>query len=337
MSIQFPSPASQGDTFTASNGVIYTYDNGGWTANSVSGLDNSYVNISGDTMTGDLTVPSLNGGPLAGFRNQLINGGFRFWQRATTSGADYVADRWRMTGGSGNTYVRQNNNADLAALGFAFGLKNEGPGVTILGQYIELDRNGRSCQFPVGSEWTWSVWSNAEPTTTLIRWSKDDNTTSEVAATPGAWTVIGTQGAFNRYQQTFTIANDPVDSGINSLLVRFNLALNQVVSGCQLEPGPVATPFEHRPIGTELALCQRYYQTLESVILLVRTSNAADRSLRVPRTVTMRSDPTETGSVTNSTSTATLSGIAGELRMYAQATNQAGVVNMNDYTADAEL
>ena len=28
----------------------------------------------------------------------------------------------------------------------------------------------------------------------------------------------------------------------------------------QLEPGPVATPFEHRPIGTELALCQRYLE-----------------------------------------------------------------------------
>ena len=27
----------------------------------------------------------------------------------------------------------------------------------------------------------------------------------------------------------------------------------------QLEPGPVATPFEHRPVGTELTLCQRYF------------------------------------------------------------------------------
>lgn len=27
----------------------------------------------------------------------------------------------------------------------------------------------------------------------------------------------------------------------------------------QIEPGPVATPFERRPVGQELALCQRYY------------------------------------------------------------------------------
>jgi hypothetical protein len=31
------------------------------------------------------------------------------------------------------------------------------------------------------------------------------------------------------------------------------------VTGLQIEEGSVATPFEHRPIGTELALCQRYY------------------------------------------------------------------------------
>jgi hypothetical protein len=32
------------------------------------------------------------------------------------------------------------------------------------------------------------------------------------------------------------------------------------ITGVQLEVGTVATPFERRPYGTELALCQRYYQ-----------------------------------------------------------------------------
>jgi hypothetical protein len=34
--------------------------------------------------------------------------------------------------------------------------------------------------------------------------------------------------------------------------------------GVQLEAGPQATPFEQRPIGVELALCQRYYALLAS-------------------------------------------------------------------------
>jgi len=35
------------------------------------------------------------------------------------------------------------------------------------------------------------------------------------------------------------------------------------IAGVQLEEGPVATPFEQRPIGLELSLCQRYYESGE--------------------------------------------------------------------------
>jgi hypothetical protein len=37
-------------------------------------------------------------------------------------------------------------------------------------------------------------------------------------------------------------------------------ANNFYITGVQLETGTVATTFEYRPFGTELALCQRYYE-----------------------------------------------------------------------------
>lgn len=43
------------------------------------------------------------------------------------------------------------------------------------------------------------------------------------------------------------------------------------ITGVQLEEGPVATPFEQRPIGIELALCQRYYEKSYAMDVAPRT------------------------------------------------------------------
>lgn len=47
-----------------------------------------------------------------------------------------------------------------------------------------------------------------------------------------------------------------ITGGVNTT-IEFNAG---TVANVQLEVGSVATPFEHRPYGTELALCQRYYE-----------------------------------------------------------------------------
>ena len=41
------------------NGVLYTWDGDKWVANKQISYDGRYVNVTGDTMTGDLTVPNL--------------------------------------------------------------------------------------------------------------------------------------------------------------------------------------------------------------------------------------------------------------------------------------
>ena len=64
------------------------------------------------------------------------------------------------------------------------------------------------------------------------------------------------------------------------------------ITQVQLEQGAVATPFEQRPIGVELALCQRYYQIFRSHILSSSYAVGAYASSRTNFEQTMRTTPT---------------------------------------------
>ena len=66
---------------------------------------------------------------------------------------------------------------------------------------------------------------------------------SSSSATAGAWT--GTSGIYSA-------------TGATNLMATLNATW--YVTGVQLETGSVATPFERRPYGTELMLCQRYFE-----------------------------------------------------------------------------
>lgn len=64
------------------------------------------------------------------------------------------------------------------------------------------------------------------------------------------------------------------------------------INNAMLEAGPVATPFERRPIGTELALCQRYYVRQAFNASGVSSSGDARYYFSLTYPVTMRVAPT---------------------------------------------
>lgn len=265
MSIQFPDSPFQGQTFEASNGVFYTFIDGGWTANNADALDDRFVNLTGDTMTGDLTVPSLNDGQLGGFRNLIMNGsglvsqrGLPFTAVMPAGGSLYSWDRWKAGAAVGSNFGAAAGSRD----GRNTMIFNADAQYTV-GQYIEYA----------------NVWHLGGKTVTLSYWAKAANSfTGNVGLEwldtasgpipgfgPGVNESVSVTTAWQYFTHTFTVPTTGTGFGNDWCLncgwssISANAALE--IQDVQLEKGTVATPFEHRPIGVELSLCQRYYET----------------------------------------------------------------------------
>jgi hypothetical protein len=315
MTIQFPANKFVNDTFDY-NGLTYVWDGEKWTASGAAAFEDAYVNVTGDTMTGDLTVPSLNDGPLAGFRNQIINGDFRVWQRGTTKTFTgvapnqysdfYIADRWLVSFNAGagvNATASRTSFATTGIPGAVWGINFAQPGAVGIGmnQVIEVEPSTNGV-FSDGSTWTLSWWTDNSNLQPDCRWCQAATDATAPSHTISATRTLETIGSFTRYSATITISQNvrAGDLGLRVLLSDPNAApASFSIAQVQLEPGPVATPFEHRPIGTELALCQRYYYAhnfgaLDSAFSVVYKTGGSTTHCPLPISypVTMRSTPT---------------------------------------------
>jgi hypothetical protein len=81
------------------------------------------------------------------------------------------------------------------------------------------------------------------------------------------------------------------------------------ITGVQLEKGSTATSFDYRPYGTELQLCQRYYQVLDGSLATYSIGGAAMANY-YRNLATMRSSPTVT--VTTAPTYVNASGITSD-------------------------
>ena len=97
------------------------------------------------------------------------------------------------------------------------------------------------------------------------------------------------------------------------------------ITGVQLEKGSVATSFDYRPYGTELQLCQRYYDTSVGTIFLVAAAAFTVRFATVMRTSPTMVVTVNTGTLTDSS--------AGPAAYRAQSS----AIAVFNYTASAEL
>lgn len=181
--------------------------------------------------------------------------------------------------------------ADAESLTLSFWVKSNVTGTYIV-RFSDED-NGRyiSQSYTVTSSGVWEKKIITIPGDTSGVISNDNNRSLNLQ-----WWL----GAGNDYKSGSLGTSWGADVAANFAVGQVNVAANTnnywQVTGVQLETGTVATEFEFKSYGTELAECQRYYQVDSNAQFFggYGTSPGGAAFLQRPFVVTMRSAPTVT-------------------------------------------
>jgi hypothetical protein len=238
-----------------------------------------------------------------GFKNRLINGAMGIWQRGTTltgtgaAAAQYLADRWG-AGTLTSSFVMSRSTDVPSGIGFPYSLKIQrtaGQTSTAQANAIQVIESNNMLDL-AGQSVTLSFWakcganySQASSGLTIII---ETGTVADQSLynAQGAWTgaayPVNTTATLTTSWQKFTYTGT-VGSTVLGMCVYF--AMTPVgtagaddsfyITGVQLEKGVTATSFDYRPFGTELVLCQRYYETTDVLYTLASWTTAANQAV----------------------------------------------------------
>ena len=227
-----------------------------------------------------------------GFKNRIINGDFKIAQRGTsftsTSSANnddtYNLDRWYvLSDGNDIVDITQTTTVPTGAqnsIGLDVETINKKFGIA---QIIEAS----NCYDAIGGNVTLSFQAKVSSTTKLdnvkcaiVAWSGTaDTVTSDIIS---AW---GAEGTNPTLIANATYENTPANLNVTTSFATYSVTANVdtastsniivfiwsdvtdttlgdflYITNVQLEKGSTATSFDYRPYGTELQLCQRYYE-----------------------------------------------------------------------------
>jgi Protein of unknown function (DUF2793) len=203
--------------------------------------------------TGSTQLTSINEGPLAGFRNFLINGRIDIWQRGTSfTTSTYTADRMCILIGGGRTHTTaRSTDVPSGEGGFQYAMQCVvGGAAPASGGFIILRQPIEAKGQLIGRTMTLSVWVKG-PVDGTFAMSVYDNGIS----------MFTSAGTWQRYSITITLTDPyPSLSHIFADIWRDASDGTWLITGAQLEYGALATPFEQRPPAIEWTLCQRYYE-----------------------------------------------------------------------------
>jgi hypothetical protein len=226
-----------------------------------------------------LVSSNINGGGVTG-QNHLINGGMDIWQRGTSFAIGgpgtvvYTADRWTCYSGNTGTITRDTSFMPAgfeSSLKFTSTINNSGIDFY---QLIET-KNVIPLQGKTVTLSAYVAGTNGKTASGMTAYYSTTNDdmiylTSGVLMQNIAIPSPLSSTSFQRISTTFTV---PVTAKTIRIGLMSNVLNNTEFinwTGVQLEVGSVATPFSRAggTISTELAACQRYYQSLPNAIFL---------------------------------------------------------------------
>jgi hypothetical protein len=224
------------------------------------------INAKGQvTSTGTAAIP--NG--LTGFRNRIINGDMRIDQRNAGASQTFTAaaalaysiDRFygyctganatgqRVAGTAPNEFSYRFTGA-ASVTGIGFGTRLEATNTTDLAGSTATLSVQLANSLLTSVTWTAYYASTADAFGTLASPTRTQIST-------GTFTVTS---SLTTYSTQISIPS-AATTGIEIVFtVGAQTSGTWTIDNVQLEVGSTATDFERRPIGTELALCQRYYE-----------------------------------------------------------------------------
>ena len=224
-----------------------------------------------------------------GMKNRIINGAMDISQRGTSfsspANQSYTLDRWKFwADGSGGTLAISRvalSPAELSPFSYAMRI-NQSVGATGR-SYFRINQHIEGLEIFSGQQIVVSFYAKCASGTVAgaLRCdryygtggspSSADNQTYSSGGSPTITTT------WTRYTALATVASTSGKTyGTNndsSLLVGIDLptsgTFDVYLTGFQVEFGTTAnaTSFDYRPIGTELALCQRYFQIYSGITI----------------------------------------------------------------------
>jgi hypothetical protein len=214
------------------------------------------VGITGDTMTGNLNVPSINDAPFTGVDNFIRNAEFLLWRTGTTGSAPATIDNWHVDTGGSCIYTRTTN----VPTGFQYSIELLAATSGTIFTNIESIIARRL----VGKTITVSVFAQKSSGTfdlnlNLYRANAANNFSAKTAL--GSTITLAANASFSgtwtEYKATVTLSDSLVTNGVQVAITGTGTGVVRFV-GARLEIGNGSGSYIFRGRALEELICSRY-------------------------------------------------------------------------------